>query len=598
MKAKNKSGQNPLTYMFAKIWRYSEGNRKTVVLVWLMFIIAGSISVFVSPQIWAKILNTVQLEGVTSSSIKKLAGLLALVLVSKITFWVIHGPARVFERQNAFKVRLNYRKFLLKGIMSLPMEWHAERQSGDTIDKVEKGTGALYSFTSESFEAIYTLVSLVGSLAMLTYFFPPAALMIVLMMILSGYIVTRFDKAILKNYVELNRAENQISASVFDSISNISSVIILRVERLVFKAIVNRAESPYKLYKKTSWINETKWSLISLSCTVMVIVVLGIYLFVQLGKTGGVMVGSFFLLYRYLETVSDVFGRFTGMYSEILIKKTKVMNSEVLAEDFKEENFANHVLPPAWKILEVNDLNFSYSNGKAGKMHLEGVNMQIKKGERIALVGKSGSGKTTLLKIMRDLYRPKGLKLKVDGVELLEGFTGIARAISLIPQNPEIFATTILENITLGAEHDIEFVKRFTDMASFTRVAESLPNGFDSSINEKGVNLSGGQQQRLAVSRGLLACHDKDIVLLDEPTSSLDVATENRVYQSIFREFKEKTIISSIHRLHLLPQFDRIYFFDKGHIIANGSFEELRSSCPQFREQWEHYAANQKWTAK
>ena len=99
--------------------------------------------------------------------------------------------------------------------------------------------------------------------------------------------------------------------------------------------------------------------------------------------------------------------------------------------------------------------------------------------------------------------------------------------------------------------------------------------------------MSGGQQQGLALSRGLLACHDKDIVLLDEPTSSLDAITEISVYQNIFKEFKDKTVISTTHGLHLLPFFDRICLFDKGRIVASGTLNEMLSFCPQFVSLWE-----------
>jgi ABC-type multidrug transport system fused ATPase/permease subunit len=105
-------------------------------------------------------------------------------------------------------------------------------------------------------------------------------------------------------------------------------------------------------------------------------------------------------------------------------------------------------------------------------------------------------------------------------------------------------------------------------------------------MKERGVNLSGGQQQRLALTRGLLACQDKDIVLLDEPTSSLDGLTEMRVYQNILKEFADKTIISTIHHLHLLPLFDKIYVFDQGKIVGCGSLQHLISSHSKFQELW------------
>lgn len=101
--------------------------------------------------------------------------------------------------------------------------------------------------------------------------------------------------------------------------------------------------------------------------------------------------------------------------------------------------------------------------------------------------------------------------------------------------------------------------------------------------------MSGGQQQRLALARGLAACDDKDIVLLDEPTSSLDIATEMQVYRNVFSAFTGKTVVSSIHRLHLLPLFDRIYVFAHGRIIGAGSLSELLVTCHEFQRLWEQY---------
>ena len=580
---------NPLFYLFSKTWRYSEGNQRKVVLYWIMFVVANSIELFCQPLVMAKIIDTIQKQGITWANINFLFGLLMLTLVAELAFWAIHGPARCIERYNAFLVRLNYRKFLLKGVMTLPMEWHTDHHSGDTIDKIEKGTNSLFSFSEDSFQVIYSIVQLVVSYTILAYFSRPAAFIVLGMIIISVWITMRFDKVLVGQYEELNRSENNISESVFDSISNITTVIILRVEKLVFGAIMRKVEKPFELFKRNQRLSEIKWFLTSVTCTVMVIIVMGVYFWQHIGVGQGVAIGSVYLLMNYLNKISELFFRFTSMYSDILKGKSRVMNSEELTKDFKTENFTNHVLPRTWQRLDVAGLDFSYYGEGNGDRHLENVSMSLSRGERIALVGESGSGKTTILKIMRDLYRPQHMKLMVDGRVIPDGFGGVSRAIALVPQNPEIFATTILENITLGADYDINSVMHFTDMACFTDVVEGLPNGFNSSIKEKGVNLSGGQQQRLALARGLLACHDKDIVLLDEPTSSLDTGTEMRVYGNIFREFQDKTIVSSIHRLHLLPLFHKIYFFSNGQIIASGSLNELLTQCPEFQELWRQY---------
>jgi ABC-type multidrug transport system fused ATPase/permease subunit len=138
----------------------------------------------------------------------------------------------------------------------------------------------------------------------------------------------------------------------------------------------------------------------------------------------------------------------------------------------------------------------------------------------------------------------------------------------------------------------MEGVLRYTDMACFTDVALSLPNKWNSMIKEKGVNLSGGERQRLALARGLMASQDKAIILLDEPTSSVDMANEQKIFENIFRAFADKAIICSLHSLHLLPMFDCVYLFDDGKIIASGTFSELLESSDDFKKLWEDFVKN------
>lgn len=579
--------QNPLIYLFKKNWQYAEGYRHRIFLYWSLFIVAACVNLFMSPLIGAKITQVVATEGITAESIKTLAVLCSLFVLRSIMFWVLHMHARILELVNAFRIKTNYRKFLVKGVLTLPLEWHTEHHSGDTIDKVEKGATGLYNFSEDSYENIYSLVQLLVSYGMLLYFSRFIGLVALPMLLLSAWVTMRFDRILIPQYKELNRADNAITESTADAFSNIGTVIILRVEKYIFDSITNKLEKPFELYKKNVRINEFKWLLTSFCCNVMYAISLFVYLWQNYGAGPGTISGSVYLLMRYLDEIGELFFKFAGSYSNVIKRRARVFNSEELSTDFRPENFTNHVLPTDWQQLEVKNLSFSYFNGDSSELHLDNVSLSVKRGEKIALIGKRGSGKTTFLKIMRDLYHPKDLQLLVDGKIVPQGFEGISRAISLVPQDPEIFASTILANITMGAEHSLEFVRKFTDMACFSEVVDKLPKGLDSSIKEKGVNLSGGQQQCLALSRGLLACHDKDIVLLDEPTSSLDTITGMTVYNNIFREFKEKTIISTVHQLHLLSLFDRICVFDQGRIVASGTLSELLSTSPEFVSFWE-----------
>ncbi len=577
---------NPLIYLVVQTWRFSKGSRYIVVLYSVLFLIAGCTPLFGFPWVWAQVIDIVQKEGLTAASLHHLLLFLLLPILIQMTFWALHGPARVLERVNAFKVRANYRKYLLQGIMNLPMEWHASHHSGDSIDKVEKGATALYEFSATTFEIIYALLQFAGSFAVLAYFSRVSAFSMLGMVALTIFIVVYFDRTIVRQYQELNRAENAVSESVFDAISNISTIITLRVEKLVFNAICHKVDAPLGLYRRNNQLNETKWFLTNMCATVTTALVLGGYFIGHAHDPTGILAGNVYLLINYLDKLGTFFFKFTAMYGDILQRRARVMNAEELSADFREENFANHILPPDWRRLSMEGLSFSYDSSSNGRRHLADINFEINRGQKIAFVGRSGSGKTTLLKIMRDLHTPQALKLSVDGVHAPEGFAGIARAITLVPQSPEIFATTVGNNITLGAEYDDRTVQRFLDMACFTDVVAELPKGLQSSINEKGVNLSGGQMQRLALTRGLLACENKDIVLLDEPTSSLDSTTEMAVYRRIFAGFNGKTIISSVHRLHLLKLFDCICLFEDGRIVAAGSLDELLTQNSSFQTLW------------
>jgi ATP-binding cassette, subfamily B, bacterial len=580
---------NPLLYLIAQMWRFSKGGRHLVLCYSLMFIIAGTTSLLGFPWVWSKMIDIVQKEGINSSSLHHLLMLLLLPIILQVVFWGLHGPARVLERVNAFKVRANYRQYLLQGIMTLPMEWHVSHHSGDSVDKVEKGASALYDFSGTSFEIIYALVQFAVSFAMLAYFSRSSAYSMLAMVGLTIFVTVFFDRILVRQYKELNRSENSISESVFDAIANISTIITLRVEKLVFNAICHKIDSPLPLFRRNNTLNETKWFLTNMCATLTTALVLATYFVTHSHDPQGVLAGNVYLLINYLDKLATFFFKFTAMYGDILQRRARVMNAEELTAEFREESFTDHILPHDWKSLSMEGLTFSYSSSPNARPHLADINLEIKRGQKIAFVGKSGSGKTTLLKIIRDLHTPQALSLTVDGVHATEGFAGIARAITLVPQLPEIFATTVGNNITLGAEYDENTVRKYLDMACFTDVVADLPKGLDSSINEKGVNLSGGQMQRLALTRGLLACENKDIVLLDEPTSSLDSTTEMAVYRRIFAGFAGQTIISSVHRLHLLKLFDRICFFEEGKIIAVGSLEELLGQCPAFQVLWAEY---------
>jgi ATP-binding cassette subfamily B protein len=582
---------NPIVYLARVLWRFSEGNRKKVVLYLTLLVIANIIGL-TSPLIVGYLLNTIQQEGLTN--LPKLIAISLLFLVPPIGFWLFHGPARIIEVKNAFLARANFRKYLVDGIMALPIAWHTDHHSGDTIDKVEKATTGLHDFARTTFEVVETFVRFIGSFIALVYFNIHSSYIVLILIILSLLISRKFDSVLIPRWKKLFGAENKIAEKVYDAVSNITTIVILKIEKLISKEIWKKIMTPFSLESSTIKINEGKWFCVSVMNALIVVAVIISYIYFIAEAGEVVMVGTLYILYGYVERINNVVFRFAYKYTNLVRYKTKVENADPVINQFRKRKLVKQHSMQKWKKLKVNELSFSYHDDENHELHLNNLSLEILKGEKIALVGESGSGKTTFLKLIRGLYEPRSLELFIDGKKLDEGFNAIESKISLIPQEPEIFATTIKENITLGVNHSMKKIKECVSLATFTKVVNRLPNKYNSSIMEKGVNLSGGEKQRLALARGILASKDKEMILFDEPTSSVDTENELKIYKGLFAKHKNKTIISSIHRLHLLNLFDRVFYFKKGKLLAQGTFEELLKESKQFKSVWDKYVKEHK----
>ncbi len=577
---KTKSGGNPVWYLCKKMWQYSAGNRKNIILYVFLFTIVGILDILVEPMIWSHILNRIQKGEVTQTNVYEIIALLGIILVNVIVFWAIHGPARVLERNNAFKIRTNYREFITKGTLDLPLLWHKTHHSGKTVDQISKGTQALFSFSENSFEIIYGILELIIGCSVLAYYFPWSLVLTLGMLAVSVWIISRFDKTLNTNNKILTRKENDISQIVIDVSGNMTTVITLRIAKLVFKSIMDKTREPYALFSKNNKVNELKWFITALLCNTMTITVLVGYILSNVET--GILFGSIYLLQNYLRNISKLFSRFAGIYNRTMLQQIQVMNAEELTEQFNENPLFNHVLPARWNVLSIQDLSFSYTG--SDYLQLDNVSARIKHGQKIAVVGKTGSGKSTFVNVMRDIQQPEAIQLKVDEEIIEDGFAGIAQGIALIPQKPEIFASTVLENITLGVEYSDELIQEALAISCFEETVLTLKDGLETRLGEDGMTLSGGQQQRLALARGLLACIGKDIILADEPTSSLDAQTARKVFKGLIEKFRDKTVICIVHDLHMLELFDTIFVFDEGKLVGVGPCDQLLEECRAFQD--------------
>jgi len=576
--------RNPLINILLTEWEFL-GNRKKIFLFYMfLFVIAGVISLMTHLVI-GYIFNFIQQQGDITSpeGFKKLIMLISLILVIKVAHWGFHGPARIMEQLTSFSVHKRYTNSKIKKVLELPVKWHKDNHSGDTIDKINRARGSLEDFSeSRTFQLVYILLNIFGSLIILLFINVQVAIFSLIFCSLMLFAISRVDKRLTKYYKELNQYSNKLSASVFDYVSNIITIITLRLKKTVSTEIDNKLVASYSTYKKAAIIDEIKWAVGSIAITLMTVLVLIYKSYIDYTTSGVILIGTLYILFGYLRTVGDSFFQFGQFYGGIVRGNARIEGTYPIDEAFDEiKEKIGGQLPDDWKKVDLKNIDFTY-DVKGHTRHMKDVNFNFHRGQKIALIGESGSGKSTVLALLRGLYPPQKGKVYVNGKELGNGFERLKRNITLIPQEPELFNNTIKYNITMDLPTRKDDLQKAMQMAQFENVVLRLEKGLNSNVLEKGVSLSGGEKQRLALTRGLLAAKKSDIVLLDEPTSSVDSVNEIKIHENIFKEFKNKTIISSIHRLHLLNKFDYIYMFERGKIVAQGTLSEMKRN-PRFK---------------
>ncbi|HEY9042732.1 MAG TPA: ATP-binding cassette domain-containing protein, partial [Rheinheimera sp.] len=233
--------------------------------------------------------------------------------------------------------------------------------------------------------------------------------------------------------------------------------------------------------------------------------------------------------------------------------------------------------------LAIRQLSFAYPLA-ADKTVLQQLDMEIKPGERIALVGPSGAGKTTLFQLLQRFYQPTSGQILLDDVDISSVDLAELRArFALVPQESVIFATSVLENVRYGrpeaTEQEVIAACIAARADSFIR---EFSDGYATQLGERGVRLSGGQKQRIAIARAILA--DRPVLLLDEATSALDAISEQQVQQALDNLMQGKTTLIIAHRLATVINADRILLLEQGRLIASGTHQQLLQTSPLYQQ--------------
>jgi ATP-binding cassette, subfamily C, bacterial LapB len=300
-------------------------------------------------------------------------------------------------------------------------------------------------------------------------------------------------------------------------------------------------------------------------CTV-IMVVWGVYIIGEGKLTMGALIGAVILLGRAMAPISSL----TGLAVRFQQARTALgMLNKVMATPTDREEGRNYLHKPKLTgNLATKELAFSY--GQDLPLAINGVDLQIAPGERIAILGRIGSGKSTLLKLLSGLYRAQKGSVIADGVDIQQiEPADLRRNVLYVSQEARLFYGTLRENLKAGNPRaDDDMMVKVATAFGVNNFAASHPRGYDMMIGEQGVGLSGGQRQAVALARAVLT--NPAVLLLDEPTSAMDNGSEQVVMQALMQFGQDKTVIFVTHKLQLLNFVERVIVIDAGVRVADG----------------------------
>ncbi len=459
----------------------------------------------------------------------------------------------------------------IRHIFELPMSFFATRRTGEIISRFTDANSIIDALASTILSLFLdvSILILVGSVLLAQN--PNLFLLSLISIPIYIFIIFSFMKPFEKMNHDVMQSNSMVSSAIIEDINGIETIKSLTSEENRYQNIdsefVDYLEKSFKL---------TKYSILQTNLkqgTKLVLNIFILWLGAQLVMSSKISIGQ-------LITFNTLLSYFTTPMENIINLQTKLQSAKVANNRLNEvylveSEFQVQENPVHSNFLmgdiEFDDLSYKYGFGRDT---LTDINLTIKEGDKVSLVGVSGSGKTTLAKMIVNFFDPYKGQITINHQDIKNIDKKILRRhINYLPQQAYIFNGSILENLTLGGNNMIsqEDILKACELAEIRQDIERMPMGYQTQLSD-GAGLSGGQKQRIALARALLT--KSPVLILDEATSALDVLTEKKVIDNLM-SLTDKTILFVAHRLSIAERTNRVIVLDQGKIIEVGSHQEL-----------------------
>ena len=477
------------------------------------------------------------------------------------------------------------RRTLYSHVQRLSLSYHDHKQTGDLISRVTSDIDAIQSFVASGvlgvFIDILMLAGMVAVMFCVNWRFTLIALSVAPLLFAVVYSYTRRIK---KASREVRRKEGEIVSVIQEVLTSIRVVKAFAREDFEQKRLEEESLESVEIALRARGLKAKLTPLVEIIVAIGTSLVLwfGARMVLQGALTAGSLIVFILYLGKMYKPMQDL-SKMTDTYARASVGYERIR--EVLATTGEVSDLPG--ARPARRFQGRVEFDHVYFQYEQDAPVLRGLTLRIEAGQTAALVGPTGAGKTTIVSLIPRFYDPNSGVVRIDGQDVRR-FTqkSLRQQMSFVLQETLLFHGPIWNNIAYGKpEASRAEIYRAAEMANAHEFIEKMPQGYDTIVGERGVTLSGGQRQRIAIARAVI--RDSPILILDEPSTGLDAASEKLVFEALDRLMEGKTSIVIAHRLSTIRRADAIFVVDGGTIHESGTHEELLRSGGLYAELYE-----------